>query len=310
MPLQTTYRPTTLEEVAGNDPVKESLRSIMTRENKDLPHSFLFTGPSGCGKTTFAFILANMLGCNDLNTFYYNSANTRGIDTIRDISENCRMMAMGGKRKIYIMDECHGITGAAQEALLRVIEEPPSHVFFAFCTTEPEKLKPTFKRRCHQCEVKALVRGDIFMLMKSVLGKDKSDVPNSILTKIAKTCWGSPGQALSLLDSVKDIKDEQKALDMIDDVTVREASIIEICRALVDNRTSGINKFITLQPILKGLTGEAESNRYAILGYLKKVMLDSKVDDRIADIMSCFLDSYMYTGDAKLIFDVFVACKY
>jgi DNA polymerase-3 subunit gamma/tau len=310
MPLQTVHRPSTFEDLAGNEPIKESLASVVYRET-DIPHSYFFTGPSGCGKTTLAFILAKALDIHDMDIYIYDAANTRGIDTVRDIREAARLAPQKGKRKMYILDECHQLTPQAQEALLRILEFHYPHVFFVLCTTEGDKIKETIKRRCHKCELKPLNRGEVLNLLQKVLEKEGvTNYPLPILLKISKNCWGSAGQALSLLDSVKDIKEEPMALAMIEDVTVREASVRELCQKLVDSRTRGHNKYVTLQPLLKGLNGSAEQIRIAIVNYLRAVMLSERADDRIADVMSCFVDSYIYTGEAKLILDIYMACKY
>jgi len=104
MSLYQTHRPTTLDEVVGNKSIKESLESVLSREDK--PHAFLFTGPSGTGKTTFSRIIKDMLECSEEDFYEYNSANTRGIDTIREIAQNCHYSALISKVKVYLLDEC------------------------------------------------------------------------------------------------------------------------------------------------------------------------------------------------------------
>lgn len=140
MPLHTNYRPESLDEIVGNEAAIESLRSVLSRE-KDIPHSYFLTGLPGGAKTTTARIIKIILGIERGDYYEYNTANTRGIDTIRDISSGCEMMPMFGSRKMYMMDECHQLTGPAMEAMLKLLEEPPPHVYFAMCTSEPEKIK-------------------------------------------------------------------------------------------------------------------------------------------------------------------------
>jgi len=104
--LHLKYRPKTFDEFVGGDEVKESLQNILQREVKDMPHAFLFTGPSGSGKTTMARILSNRLGCSARDLFEFNTANMRGIDTIREIANSSRFVPIDGPVRVYLLDEC------------------------------------------------------------------------------------------------------------------------------------------------------------------------------------------------------------
>jgi len=312
MPLQTMHRPKTLDEIVGNETAIKSLASVLSRE-VDIPHSFLFTGLPGGGKTTLARIIKEYLDISDMDFYEYNAANTRGIDTIRQIDSNCRLSPMGGSKKLYLLDEVHAQTGYALQAILKLLEEPPNHVYFALCTSEPEKIKSTLlkaiRRRCHECEVKPLIRSQIVKLLKDTCKKEEIDYPISILRKIAKSCWGSAGQALSILDSVIDIEDESIAEEAIEDLVVSESSIAEICKLLTDNKLSAINKWHNVKKLLKTLNGEPESIRYAMLGYLNQIMLSKEgLPVKLAGILSCFTDSFMYIGKTGVTLACFFAC--
>jgi len=314
MPLQVKHRPKTLQEFKGNSAVVESLESVLSRK-KDVPSSFLFTGKSGCGKTTLARIIKERLECSDSDFFYYNSANTRGIDTVRAIQENCVLAPMMGKVKIYVLDECHQITGQAQEALLLLLEEPPKHVHFILCTTEPEKLKPTIKRRCHQYEVEPLAFDDMMELLKETLvdelGTDGADeFPRSILERIVKLSEGSAGQAMKLLDEVIDVLDEDKALKVLDKSSGNEHTVIELCRLLVDEKTKPETKWGEAIKIIKGIEEEPEIVRHMILGYLNKVVLNNNKDNPINAIrlLANFCDNYYNSKKSGLILSVYFSC--
>jgi DNA polymerase III subunit gamma/tau len=304
MPLHTVHRPTTFDELAGNESTLESLQSVLGRET-DITHSFLFTGNAGTGKTTCARILKDVMQCSDSDFYNYNTANLRGIDSIRDIINNCSFVPMNGKVKLFILEECHQLTTPAQEALLTILEQPPKHVFFALCTTEPAKLKASIKRRCHHTELKQLSLPQIKKLLKATLEKeDVSGFPNNVLTKIADVCNGSPGQALNLLDTVIDIADDDTALKAIEDATVSEANIAEIARLLL----AGNSTWPSIAKLIKGLTGEAESLRYAFLGYFNAVLL-GKGSDRLAAMMMPFTETVMYTGKPGLTLAIYFAYK-
>ena len=177
MRLNTIYRPKSLTEFVGNETAIASLKSVIERD--DIPPSFIFIGPAGCGKTTLARAVASSLNIKDIDLFEFNTANTRGIDTVREIAANC-MLASHGKRKMYILDEFHQQTVPALNSLLKVIEEPPKNVHFALCTSEPEsiqaKLYDAISRRCHRVELKRLGRAEISKLLKAILSKESLSV--------------------------------------------------------------------------------------------------------------------------------------
>lgn len=302
MPLHTTYRPKTLDDFFGNEAIVESLKSVLERK-KDRPHTFLFSGPSGCGKTTLARILKHELKCEDMDFYIYNSANTRGIDTIREINEKKSFSPMNGEVKIYILEEAAGLTTQAQESMLDMIEQPPSHVFFILCTTEPEKLKVTIKRRCHHYEVQPLFRNEMKKLMNTILEREDKEIEKSIFDKIISLANGSAGIALKMLDSIIDMDDEEQMLDTLESSTMKEEEVISLCRELVKNRS-----WKKVSKILGGIKGDAESIRYAVLGYMSKVLLNSGRED-IAEIISLFSDSYIYCGKAGLILSCHEVCK-
>lgn len=313
MTLNVDYRPMTLDEIVGNEPAVESLRSVLGRE-KDIPGSYFFTGLPGCGKTTLAYVIKEELSISDFDFYEFNSANTRGIDTIREINSQIKTSPMNSDKKMYLLDECHQITGAAMEALLKMLEDPPKHVIFALCTSEPEKIKPNtlkaVRRRCHEAEVKALRRGQIVNLVKDVLeGEDVKEFPEEITSKIATSCWGSPGQALSLLDSVIDMGDIDQMGEAIENLVVSEKSVTELVRVLIDVRLSGNSKWEQIRALLPKVTGDPESIRYAIGTYLSKVIVDKPMSPGLLGIASLFTDSFMYTGRLGLVLACALACS-
>ena len=313
MTLNVDYRPMSLDEIVGNEATVESLRSVLKRE-EDIPGSYFFTGLPGGGKTTLAYVLKEELSISDMDFYEYNSANTRGIDTIRDIGRTMKTAPMKGDRKLYLLDECHQITGPALEGLLKMLEDPPKHVIFALCTSEPEKIKgntlKAIRRRCHEAEVKPLRRGQIINLVKDVLeGEEIDDFPDDIISKIASSCWGSAGQALSLLDSVIDMGDIDQMDEAIENLVVSEKSVSELCRILIDDRITGNTKWGEIRKILPQITGDLESIRYAICTYLEKVIVDKPINPDLLNVASLFTDSFMYTGRLGLVLACALACS-
>lgn len=314
MPLHIDCRPKALDEVIGNDGIKEALRNKFEKipgATYDPPHSVLFVGPSGCGKTTLARIVATMLGCSQADIMEFNSSNNRGIDTIREIAQNAQYSPMSGSVKVYILDEVHRMTKDAQNALLKLLEDTPKHVFFLLATTDPEMLIKAILTRCMKFEVKSLPNPQLMKLLCNTVqeaGIPLSEFSEKVLQLIVKTAEGCPRQALILLDSVIDIEDESKALAAVSDATSSTTESIDLCRLLL---TTNKNRWDDARFLLKGLMDDPEKMRYGILGYMNSVLMSDncKNPDHVSAVIDCFTESFMYTGKAGLSNAVFQACK-
>ena len=306
MPLQTTYRPNDFGSFIGNKDIVEALEVALERE--DSPQVFAFFGIAGSGKTTMANILKNYFECADMDYYYYNSANTRGIDTIRDISVNCHLAPMGGSKKMYILDEFHQVTSSGQEAMLLLLENPPKDTIFIICTSEPEKLKLSIKRRCFQCNFKPLPEKEIITVLTNILKEefeDAGDFPIEVLKAISTACQGSAGMAVSMLDAVVDMEDEAAQLSVIESMRgVNDTEGIDICRALMKRDWN------TLSTLLSAFNGEPESLRYMILSYFSKILLGKQKGGHknAVNIIMLFSDSFMYSKKAGLIATCYLAC--
>jgi DNA polymerase III gamma/tau subunit len=320
MALNVEYRPESLDEVVGNEALVESLKGALNRENPK--QTFLFTGPSGCGKTTFARIVKSELKCSDWDFHYFNASNTRGIDTIREVIESMHMAPMQGHVKVFVFDECHQLTRHAQEALLKDTEEPPSGVYFVFCTTEPEKLQITFKRRAFQGQVERLLRKDIVRLMKEIFDSEIYEAeqngnpllerlkkfPEELFGKIADVSDGSPGQALKLLDQIMCADDYEKASENLKNVFGDEASILDIGRALTDTRLKFETKWRVVKEKLAVIDAEPESVRRGILTYLSKVVDSAKHRPDVMEMISYLTNTTFDSGKAGLQLMCYQAC--
>jgi len=290
--LHIDHRPKTLEEVAGNVAVKKSLESILGKGEKT-PHAFLFTGPSGCGKTTLARILATALGIHDEDFKEIDSADFRGIDSVRDIRKAMRFKAIKGDRRGWLLDECHKLTNDAQNALLKGLEDTPQHVFFFLATTEPNKLLKTLKGRCTSFEVQSLEESELFKLCREVAFREGKKIPKEVLQQISRDAGGSPRVALVVLGKIIDMEEEDM-LKAAEQAAAEESQVIDLCRSLMKGA-----KWPTIAKILKEIDAEPESTRYAVLGYFNSVLLN-KGDARVAEMIEIFEDPFFNSGKAGL----------
>ena len=301
-PLHLKYRPSSFEEFVGNKGVISSIKSVLERKD-GIPHSFLFTGPSGCGKTTLARIIKGLLGCSDMDFQELNAANVRGIDTIREIGQNCSYSPHEGKVKIFLLDEAQKLTGDAQNALLKLLEDTPSHVYFILCTTDPEKLIKTIRTRCHTYQVQPLTDRDLKDLLYGVLKSEGIKLfPEKAIEEICKAANGSPRQALVILDSVIDIQNDDELIAAIVNYSIDEKNVLDLCKVLLEKQ-----KWVTVAKVLKGINDDPEKVRYAVLGYMSSVLLNGE-DPMAAVVIEQFMESFMYTGKAGLVYSCYMCC--
>jgi DNA polymerase-3 subunit gamma/tau len=219
--LARKYRPQKFSEVVGQSAVVKTIVNAL-RRNK-LSHALLFAGIKGTGKTTLARIVAKALNCQNINPEEYepcnqcqscveimkgihvdvleiDAASNRGIDQIREIIDALKYAPAKGKAKVYIIDEAHMLTKEASNALLKSLEEPPSHVYFILATTEPNRLSPTILSRCQRYEFRRLDFKLIFNHLQRICQLENYQIEQPALELIAREAQGSLRDALSLLD--------------------------------------------------------------------------------------------------------------
>lgn len=309
MALATKYRPKKIEDVIGNEPIKESIKSLFTRKKEDIPHAFLFHGPKGCGKTTMGRIIGSMLNCPEDEIQEYNIANLRGIDTIRGIIENCVFSSLSGAPRVYIFDEVHRQTKDAQNALLKPLEEPPNDVYFVLCTTEPENLLSTIISRCHNYHMKPLKPSELILLIDKILDKegyDCKEYPTNIKKEVIRLSEGSPRNALVLLDTIIDMNDEDMIISALSNVDLTEVNGKEIFQALLKKES-----WDSIRGKVKQLIedNDPEKVRRALLGYMKSVLYNSKANDRASQIIDVFDRETFASGEPTLVNMFYFVCQ-
>jgi DNA polymerase-3 subunit gamma/tau len=280
------YRPQCLEEVVGQNHVVKSLKKLF---EKELPHSFLFIGESGVGKTTLARIIANELDCAPKNIIEINAAIYNGVDVMRELADSLKYSAMGANpTKVVILDEAHMLTKSSWNALLKIIEEPPKHVYFIICTTEGSKVTNTIKTRCIEYNLKEVGYEDLYNLIIDVAKQEEIDFDEDVLELIVDAAEGSPRKALRCLEkcvgceSVDDVKTVLESVNELDDV-------YQLCKLLVSKNPS----WKKASKILKGFKGtNIEGARIQIVNYLTSCLLGSKTEDTtlfFADALDQFI---------------------
>ena len=225
------------------------------------------------------------------------------IDTIREIIANSSYSPKGGECKIYLLDEAHKLTNDAQNALLKLLEDTPAHVYFVLCTTDPEKLLKTIRNRCTSFRVSSLPMPRLVTMIKDICLKEKAELFSEAYKAIADAADGSPRAALVILDSVIDIEDDEDLLNAIDKVSASSNNALDLCQALIKNMSW--NK---VAKIINQIEEEPEKIRYAILTYMSKALLNSE-NRRAYEILPYFLESYIYSGKAGLILSCYKSSK-
>jgi DNA polymerase-3 subunit gamma/tau len=219
--LARKYRPQKFSDVIGQEHVTRTLQNAIAQER--IAHGYIFSGHRGIGKTTVARILAMALNCrsaekpptepcgvcdscteirngNSVDVIEIDAATNRGIDEIRELREAARYRPARDRFKIYILDEAHQITDAAFNALLKTLEEPPSHVIFMMATTQPEDIPQTIRSRCQHFSYRAMKFDDIMGQLRDIVAKENIPADEDALALLAEAGDGSMRDALSILD--------------------------------------------------------------------------------------------------------------
>ncbi|MCR5506087.1 MAG: DNA polymerase III subunit gamma/tau [Bacilli bacterium] len=218
--LYRTYRPTTFEEVAGQQHVVKTLRNALATGK--IAHAYLFAGPRGTGKTTMAKLLAKALNCEEgigcqcneckncvainegshPDVLELDAASNNGVDEIRELIDKVKYGTILGRYKVYIIDEVHMLSAGAFNALLKTLEEPPEHVIFILATTEPHKILPTILSRCQRYDFSKVQDNDIRERIKVILSTEHVDYDEEAVNLIISLADGGMRDALSILDQV------------------------------------------------------------------------------------------------------------
>ena len=263
--LYRKYRPLDFEDVVGQEAVVRTLRNAI--ELGQLRQAYLFAGPRGTGKTSMARILAKALNCElgptatpdktchacvsiasgtSLDVVEMDAASQRGIDDIREIRDRVILQPAEGRYKVYILDEAHQLTDAAWNALLKLIEEPPPHLVFVFCTTDLAKVLQTVRSRCQTFVFARPRLPELVRVLRRIADAEKIEAPDAALALIARGARGSFRDAVSTLDQLASATgntiDVQSVLQLLG--AVEEDALFRLCDTIVDRDTAGALVFL------------------------------------------------------------------
>ena len=263
--LYRKYRPQDFDEVVGQEAIVRTLRNAIS--SGQVRQAYLFAGPRGTGKTSLARILAKGLNCvqgptptpdkvcnpcvtiasgTSLDVIEMDAASQRGIDDIREIRERVVLQPAEGRYKVYILDEAHQLTDAAWNALLKLIEEPPPHLVFVFCTTDLSKVLPTVRSRCQTFVFQRPRLPELVRVLRRVADGEGIDAPDQALALIARGARGAYRDAVSTLDQLASATENKVTVQSVLQLlgAVEEEALFRLCDLVVDRDTAGALTFI------------------------------------------------------------------
>lgn len=341
--LYRKYRPSNFASVVGQEVVVDILKNSIL--NNKVSHAYLFTGPRGTGKTSIAKILAHAVNClnfngdicgecevcknleiNDSDIIEIDAASNNGVDEIRTLRDNVKLLPSFCKYKIYIIDEVHMLSTGAFNALLKTLEEPPSHVIFILATTEPNKIPLTILSRCQRFDFNKISNEKLVSRLLYIATQEGKNIDKSILEYIAEISDGGLRDAINLLDQVISLPQESVTLEEIDRLSGRisQNTLFELLNAIsTGNYVSILNisdiiygegknyKDIAdgMLAIVRDLSINFEVDSYFNKDYSSKLATINIPFDKLISITSLLnelIKELKNSNDPKMLFDIYM----
>jgi len=308
--LYRKWRSQNFDEIVGQKHIIQTLKNAITSDR--ISHAYLFTGPRGTGKTSTARILAKAVNCKKgttpspcgicdncekirdghaVDVVEIDAASNRGIDEIRDLREKVRYAPIEGRYKVYIIDEVHMLTSEAFNALLKTLEEPPSHVIFVLATTEPSRVPITIASRCQRLDFARITLSEIKEQLKKISKAEGFDIEEKALDAVARSGEGSMRDSISLLDQLVSFAGSKVIFD--DVVTLLgsadEELLFSLSAAILEGADSkvlellrrGIDEGRSASQIVKDLLNHFRNILFAKVGAVESLELTREYQERI-----------------------------
>lgn len=341
--LYRKYRPSNFASVVGQEVVVDILKNSIL--NNKVSHAYLFTGPRGTGKTSIAKILAHAVNClnfngdicgecevcknleiNDSDIIEIDAASNNGVDEIRTLRDNVKLLPSFCKYKIYIIDEVHMLSTGAFNALLKTLEEPPSHVIFILATTEPNKIPLTILSRCQRFDFNKISNEKLVSRLLYIATQEGKIIDKSILEYIAEISDGGLRDAINLLDQVISLPQESVTLEEIDRLSGRisQNTLFELLNAI---STGNYLSILNISDIIYGEGKNYKDIADGMLAIVRDLSINFEVDsyfnkdyssklatinipfDKLISITSLLnelIKELKNSNDPKMLFDIYM----
>jgi DNA polymerase-3 subunit gamma/tau len=301
--LYLKWRPRTFEEVIGQEHITRTLRNALVQDR--IRHAYLFSGPRGTGKTSTARLLAKAVNCLEsdltqrpcntcehciavnenrfLDLIEIDAASHTGVDDVRDLRDKIAFAPSEGRYKVYIIDEVHRFSGAAFDALLKTLEEPPAHAIFVLATTEIAKVPATIKSRCQLFEFRRVPLAELVDLLALIAEAEHVSIDRAALELIGREGTGSVRDSTSLLDQLIADPGQHISLGMAEQIlgTASGRNVAELVQALIENDAAW-----GLDLINAAVDGGADPRQFGrqVIEHLRQMLLIKMAGDALVDV--------------------------
>lgn len=341
--LYRKYRPKTFSDVVGQEVVVKILKNSIL--NNKISHAYIFSGPRGTGKTSIAKIFSKAVNClnttdgdlcnncenclqnidEEIDIIEIDAASNNGVDEIREIRNNVKLMPVHLKYKVYIIDEVHMLSTSAFNALLKTLEEPPKHVIFILATTEFNKIPATVISRCQKFDFKKITNKQIEDRLKYILKQEKKSLNGEVISLIAKLSDGGLRDAINMLDQVISLEKENVTVDdvynLIGDISEKNIIILleNIVSGNIKETLKNINEYYEegknfinicerLQLLIRNIIIFNNTDNYFDKEYEKKLLDFSHIEleycEKMSDELFNLINELKRTNNQKIITEI------
>lgn len=283
--LITRYRPLEFDDILGQEHIIASIKEVV---EADSSHAFIFTGPAGTGKTSLARIIATKVGCTGVNLLEIDAATNTGVDDMREVISSLRYQGFGvSSTKCIIIDESHMLSKSAWASLLKVLEEPPQHVYWMLCTTDAHKIPDTIKTRCLRYDLKPVPKDLIFEHLHDIAQIEGFKTNEGVIDLITREAYGSVRKAIADLAACADVTERKVAADLLK-TAGEDSEVLSLCQLIAKGQGFTWAKAMVLLQGLQDLS--PESIRIMIIRYFTKAAMGAKDEQafRYLAVISAF----------------------